>query len=318
MNFARLPPEVNSGRMYEGPGSGSMMAVATAWEALAAQLYDVAADYSSVTARLAKGWQGPAATAMTQAAAPYLRWLNATAAQAQQAATQARAAANAHESALAAVVPPLVIEANRAQRMSLASTNCLGQISPAIADAEADYEQMWAQDADAMYSYAGASADAAMVTPFTSPPNAAGPAGQCAATTTQASGTWALTAAPEVISAGYRVMSAIPEALQALSLSPLTSFDASLLSVTSSLSKLSSLSAPLDSAISHLNSFNKAAALEKAAALRSLLTKPGGASGPAFTAGFGRGMSIGTLSVPRAWGKATPSPVTAELQRGWV
>ncbi len=226
-------------------------------------------------------------------------------------ATQARAAASAYESALAAMVPPPVIEANRTQWMSLVSTNCLAQTGPAIADTEAEYEQMWAQDADAMYAYARASADASMVTPFTSPPTTAGPASQGAAVT-RASGTWALTAAPEVISAGYQVMSAIPEALGALSLSPLTLFDAPLSSVTSSLSKLSSLSAPVDSAINHLNSLNKAAAL------RWLLPNPGGTSGAAFTAGFGRGTSIGTLSVPRAWGKATPSHVTAELQRGWV
>ncbi|HEY4792642.1 MAG TPA: PPE domain-containing protein, partial [Mycobacterium sp.] len=28
MDFALLPPEINSGRMYAGPGSGSMMTAA--------------------------------------------------------------------------------------------------------------------------------------------------------------------------------------------------------------------------------------------------------------------------------------------------
>jgi PPE-repeat protein len=319
MHFATLPPEINSGRMYSGPGSGSMICAATAWDGLAAKLYDLAADYGSVTAKLAEGWQGPAAMTMSQAAAPYLGWLNAIAAQAQQTATKAKAAASAYESALAAAVPPPVIEANRAQRMSLASTNCLGQDSPAIADTDAEYEQMWAQDADAMYSYAGASTDASTVTPFTSPPTAPGPAHQGAAVT-RACGNWALTAAPDVMSAGYQVMSTIPEALEELSWSPLGTFDVSLSSVTSSLSKLSSLSAPLDCAINHLNSLNKMAALNKAAVLRSLLPNPARAKGAAFTAGFGRGTSIGTLSVPQGWATATtPSPVTPEpLRRGWV
>ena len=31
MDFAILPPEINSGRMYAGPGSGRMLAAAAAW-----------------------------------------------------------------------------------------------------------------------------------------------------------------------------------------------------------------------------------------------------------------------------------------------
>ena len=32
MDFAFLPPEINSGRMYDGPGSGPMLAAAAAWD----------------------------------------------------------------------------------------------------------------------------------------------------------------------------------------------------------------------------------------------------------------------------------------------
>ena len=42
MMFAALPPEINSGRMYTGPGHGSMLAAATAWEQLAADLESTA------------------------------------------------------------------------------------------------------------------------------------------------------------------------------------------------------------------------------------------------------------------------------------
>jgi len=314
MDFATLPPEINSGRMYSGPGSGSMIWAAVTWDGTAARLYDMAADCRSVISKLAGGSRGPAEMAITQAVAPYIGWLNATAAQAQQTATQAKAAASAYESAFAAMVPPPVIDANRALRRSLAAANCLGQSSPAIADTEADYEQMWAQDADAMYAYAVATANASTMTQFTSPPTTdpAGLARQGAAGT-QAPGAPTLIAAPEIISAGYQVISTIPEALQALSSSSLTTFEASLSSVSSPLSKLSSLSAPLDFAINHLNCLNKAAAL------RTLLPNPRSASGAAFTAGFGRGTSIGTLSVPRGWvTETTISPVNVELQRGWV
>jgi PPE-repeat protein len=320
MNFGTLPPETNSGRMYSGPGTGSMNEAATIWDGLAAQLHDMAAHYGAVTAKLACVWQGPAAIAITRAAAPYLAWLNATGAQAQQTATQAKAAASAYDSAFAAMVPPPVIKANRARRMSLASTNCLGQTSPAIADIEADYEQMWAYDAYAMYAYARASAAASALTRFSSPPCATGLTGSPRDGVTSASGGWALTAAPEVISAGNQLMSTIPEALQALSLSPLTSFDVSLSPVTASLSKLSSLSAPMDVAISQLNSLNKAALLDNAAALRALIPNVGRAGGTAL--GFGRGISIGTLSVPPAWATATataPPPVTVESSpSGWA
>jgi PPE-repeat protein len=303
MNFATLPPEINSGRMYDGPGSGSMTEAVTAWERLAIRLCTAAADYRAVTSELAAGLAGPASTALTEAATPYIDWLDATAAQAEHAATQAQAAASAHDTALAAMVPPPAIDANRAQRTSLAKANCLGQTSPAIADTEAEYEQMWVQDANAMHAYAGASADASTMTPFTSPPTIAGAASLGAAAT------WAVKSAPDLVSAGHQVMTTIPETLQALSLSPLTTFDAPLSAVTSPLSKLSSLSAPSGFAITHLNSLNKTAAL------RWLLPDQGGARGAAITAGFGRGPLIGTLSVPQTWATAT-APIT--VYRGTV
>ena len=263
MSFAMLPPEINSGLMYVGPGSGSMTEAATAWGKLATRLH----------------------TAAVEAAAPYIDWLTATAACAERAAIQAAAAASAHQTALAATIPPRVIDANRARRRSLAFRNCLGQNSPAIADADAEYERMWAQDADAMRAYAGASANAAAMTPFSSPP----------ADRAAAARTWVLKSAPDVVSAGSHVMSTIPHALRALSQSPMASFDVSLSSATASLSKLSSLCAPSGVAITHLNVLNKQAAL------CSLFTKPGSA---ALIAHLGRGALIGKLSVPPAWATA--------------
>jgi PPE-repeat protein len=313
MDFGTLPPEINSRRMYSGPGSGPMMEAVTAWERLATRLYSVVADYRAVTSKLAAGWEGPGVAAMTQAATPYIEWLNATAVQVEQAAKQAAAAAGAYESAFAATVPPPVINVNRAQHRLLATRNCLGQTGPAIADTDAEYERMWTQDARAMYTYAAASADASTVTPFESPPpTTAVPARQGAAVA-RASSSFTIAAAPEMVSAGCQVISAIPEGLQALSSSPLTTLDMSLSSVSPSLSKLSSLSAPLDFAISYLNCLNKAVAL------RTLLPKPGGAGGTSITARFGRATSIGTLSVPQAWVKSsTVSVVPERLLRGWV
>ncbi|OHV04593.1 PPE family protein [Mycobacterium talmoniae] len=184
MDYGALPPEVNSGRIYLGPGSGPMLAAAVAWDGLAADLYSTAASYGALISDLAGQWSGPASMSMTAAAAPYVAWLSATAARAEQTAVQAKAAAGAYEAAFAMTVPPPVIAANRAQLMMLIATNFFGQNLPAIAATEAQYAEMWAQDAAAMYSYAAASAGASTLMSFDPPPsttNPAGPAGQAAA-----------------------------------------------------------------------------------------------------------------------------------------
>ena len=134
MDFGAIPPEINSGRMYSGPGAGSMLAAAVAWDGLATEIYCAATDYSAVTSGLAYRWQGVAATAIAQAAAPYTAWPGATAGQAERAAAQAKAAAGAHDAAFAATVPPPVISANRTLLTSLVATNALGQNGPAIAN----------------------------------------------------------------------------------------------------------------------------------------------------------------------------------------
>ena len=67
-------------------------------------------------------------------------------------------------------VPPALIATNRAQRAALSATNIVGQNTAAIAGVEAQYAQMWAQDAAVMYNYAGLSAAATQVTPFSAPP----------------------------------------------------------------------------------------------------------------------------------------------------
>jgi PPE-repeat protein len=92
MDFATLPPEINSGLMYSGPGAGSMVAAAAAWDKLAAWLCTAAADYRAVTAKLAAHGEGPACSALREAAALYVDWLDANAARSQRAAAQLSAA----------------------------------------------------------------------------------------------------------------------------------------------------------------------------------------------------------------------------------
>jgi PPE-repeat protein len=212
MDFAALPPEINSGRMYTGPGSAPILAAAFAWDALAAALHSAADSYQSEVAALTGGpWLGPSAAAMAAAAAPYVTWTRTTAAQAEETANQAKTAAAAYEAAFAETVPPPVIAANRSLLMSLIATNIFGQNTPAIATTEAQYSEMWAQDAGAMYGYAASAASATRLTPFAAPQKSTDSSGSArqAAALSQATGT----------SAG-KVQSALSSTQQAISATP--------------------------------------------------------------------------------------------------
>jgi PPE-repeat protein len=216
MDFGALPPEINSARMYAGPGSGPMLAAASAWDALAAELDSAGSTYSSVVSSLAEqSWLGPASASMAAAAAPYVDWMSATATEAEQTGFQAKAAAAAYEAAFTMTVPPAEVAANRTQLAALVATNVLGQNTAAIAATEALYGEMWAQDAAAMYGYAGSSAAAATVTPFSSPPQTTneGGAGSQAGAVAQATGTSSSTGVQSTLS---QVVSTVPNSLQQL------------------------------------------------------------------------------------------------------
>jgi PPE-repeat protein len=231
MDFALLPPEVNSARMYAGPGSGPMIAAASAWDALAAELQSTASSYQSAIAGLVAGpWLGPSSVTMAAAAAPYVAWMRTTATQAEQTANQATAAAAAYDAAFAETVPPPVVAANRSLLAALVATNYFGQNTPSIAVTETQYAEMWAQDAAAMYSYAGASASATSLTPFSSPPSTTNSGGQGsqAAAAAQASATPAGDV-QSAISSAQQAFSAVPSALTnaatPAAVSPLTLLD---------------------------------------------------------------------------------------------
>src|SRR6185312_11146504 len=223
VDFGALPPEINSARMYMGPGSSSLQTAASAWNGIAAELQSAAQGYETVITQLATDtWNGPASAAMTSAAQPYVTWMQETAAQAEQAATQARTAAAAYEQAFAATVPPPLIAANRAETAAATQANVFGQYTPLIAQLEAQYGQMWAQDAAAMYGYAGQSAVATKVTPFATPAattNPAGTAGQGAAVSA-ATGNSAASSTQSLLS---QLTSATPSSLQNLATPAATS-----------------------------------------------------------------------------------------------
>jgi len=346
MDFAILPPEINSGRMYAGPGSGPMLAAAAAWDGLAAELQAAGASYGSLISGLTAGsWLGPVSAVMAASAGLYVTWMRTTAVRAEQTATQAKAAAAAYEVAFAAMVSPPVVAANRALLMELVATNLFGQNSAAIATAETHYAEMWAQDAAAMYGYAGVSASATTLTPFTPPPQSINPGGLGgqAAAVAQATATSAATNTQTVLS---QVTSAVPAALQGLA-SPLPSTSAAGLpgipqSLTGILQTLGmSLLSPstilepsaLGLGSSELTTASGAWAdaaqgdeemhasqdeiAEEQKALTNRIDGTGdqimkrfdqlGAARSAVSAGLGQSASVGALSVPTGWPVAAPA-----------
>jgi PPE-repeat protein len=178
LDFASLPPEINSALMYSGAGPGPMLTASSAWGGLSAELHNMASAYESVIAALTDGsWLGPAAASMAASSQAQVEWLVSAAVQAEQVAAQAAAAVSAYEAAFIATVPPPEIAVNRALLMALVATNLLGQNTAAIMATEAQYAEMWAQDAAAMYGYAGASSAASVLAPFATAAESANPAG---------------------------------------------------------------------------------------------------------------------------------------------
>ncbi len=228
ISYSTVPPEINSGRMYAGPGPESMLAAAAAWNALSSELHSAAIEYEAVVSALTAGpWAGPSAVNTAAAVAPYLLWMRETAVQAATAGSQAGMAAAAYEAAFAAHVPPPVIEANRAQLQMLVATNVYGQNTAAISATEAQYSQMWAQDALAMDGYLSASAAAtSRLQPFTAPPqtaDAAAPVVQAAAVNeasstaagNTASSVAAATTASSIPSSGFPILDAATKIAEA-------------------------------------------------------------------------------------------------------
>jgi PPE-repeat protein len=185
MEFTTLPPEVISALIHSGPGSESLANAAAAWRQLGADLEDAADSYAAAVSSMADGWHGPSAAAMSASAAPYLAWLRTTSQQAQQVAASAQAAAVAFNSASASVVPTTTVLANRTQLAQLLATNTFGRNLPAIAATEANYQQMWANNAAAMTRYQAASTQATNLPQFTSPNSTTNPSAQANQTTAQ-------------------------------------------------------------------------------------------------------------------------------------
>jgi len=340
MDFGTYPPEVNSLRMYTGPGAAPMLTAAQAWQGLAAELHSAASSYQSAVSGLTAGpWLGPASASMAAAAASYVAWLNATAAQAEETAAQAKAAASAYQTAFTSTVPPQTVAANRSRLATLVATNIFGRNTQAIAANEAQYAEMWAQDAAAMYGYAASSASATSLTPFNPPQQSTNPAGSAnqAAATSQATGTAAGNAQSTIQQAFSAVPNALTSAATSAQSTPLDTLDliSDLISifldlpadlagifVSVPLGTLGIVSLPFDiggygtgvhtdDIISGWNGEQSwpetGPAPVKPFPAPLLNLRAGTIPPPSLSAGLGEANAVGALSVPPTWTVATPA-----------
>lgn len=332
-----MPPEINSGRLYAGPGAGSLLAAAAGWDELAAELHGSASSFRSVISALTGGpWLGPSALALAAAATPCVAWLQSSAGNAELACSQATMAAAAYETAFALTVPPPEIAANRALLAALIASNVLGQNTAAIATVEATYFEMWAQDAAAMYGYAGSSASATRLADFDEVRDVTNPGAQ---------GEQDAAVAKAVGNSGTRDAAATPEASENLrtlaqptpgDLKPIDEWIAENTPLDDMASMYSKYVVPyvssgqvsvqtaqsfgqISNGITAMSTFGRslAPAASSAAQAAGNGAKALGAAGAGLgnaapvAAGVGRAIPLGALSVPPGW-----APVTAVTNPG--
>ncbi|HEY4794137.1 MAG TPA: PPE family protein [Mycobacterium sp.] len=351
MSFMMFPPELNSSLMYSGAGSGPLMAAASAWDEVAADLESAAASYQSVLAELTgTAWLGPTSARMAAATAPYVDWLAGTAGQAAQTSAQARFAAAAYESAFAGTIPPAVIAANRALLAALVATNFLGQNTPAIAATEAQYMEMWFQDGLTMDTYATVAQQAVVLpqqTPAPTPSDGgtsanAAAAAQSTANSASSTGTNLATALQNLFpslssnsTSSNGLSGAASTALPAATTSALSS-DASTVATTATGSILPVQAAyyltmfasmPAKMLISMSNSMSASQAMQagqqamladvtsildsKMKAMMASISGQMRGFGSAISAQLASAGKLGGLSVPNGWAQAAPEMVRA-------
>jgi PPE-repeat protein len=344
LEFAWLPPEINSARIFAGAGSGPLHVAATAWDGLAQDLQASASSFDSVIVGLTAGpWAGPASASMAAAATPYVGWLTTAAGQAASAAAQARAAAAAFETALAATVHPAAVTANRTTLATLIATNFFGINAPAIAATEFQYVEMWAADVAAMLGYhAGATSVASTMAQFSVPSfSLSGLTGSLSQLGSEVSSTlssvWS-SVGSGLSSAGAGLMSAVSSAVSdpaavlssvesaASGLSPLTSiaqigmYPASMM--MSPLMSIAQMANSSQAATAGLAGANMAGLGADAAkfvgnAVPDMKSLGGaGGLGAGMAADLGKARLVGAMSVPPTWQGSMPARMVSSAMSG--
>lgn len=334
LDFAAVPPEITSSLMYAGAGAGPLMAAATGWNNLAAELSTTATQWESIITLLTtEQWTGAGSAAAAAAAQPIVTWLTTSAAAAEQAGAQATASAAAYEAAFAATVPPPVIAANRTLLATLVATNFLGVNSAAIAATEAQYAEMWVQDATTMYTYQAASAAAGVLQPVTPMAPATNPAGaglqaasvaQAATSTPVQALTNSVTSAVTPLASGGGILGSIDGFLgtPAVANTINGAVNTGAWFTMNAIPTAVSLGHTLGTVGSVPFSLSDSVAPAAGAGAIMPGTMVGSVSGAAASASLGEASAVGGLSVPASWSAATPGSLassTAPLAgSGWT
>ncbi|MFW3115958.1 serine-rich protein, partial [Mycobacterium haemophilum DSM 44634] len=133
---------------------------ADAWASLAQDLRDASEQWANQVGVAEGLFQGEAASKFGAAARQYYIWLSKHAETADETAWYLDIAALAYERAVKSMVPEASVMANRVAAWTMRANNTFfGQFTPRIAELDAEYEKMWATNAEAMNVYQSAILD---------------------------------------------------------------------------------------------------------------------------------------------------------------
>ncbi|MFF2554692.1 PPE family protein [Nocardia sp. NPDC058058] len=180
LDFAALPPEVNSARLCSGPGPAPLQATAAAYMAMANGLNAAAAGSDGSMSQMAGAWGGPSADRAQEAFRTHADWLRTQAAAAAATATVANQIAAANAAALATMPKLPEILAVQAAHATAIATNVMAQNTPTIFALEATYLSLAAIATTTMFVYAATATGllSQLPPPAAAPPIVSGGLGQ--------------------------------------------------------------------------------------------------------------------------------------------